>query len=388
MKAVGIIAEYNPFHNGHLWQIGEARRVTGREYVVAVMSGGHVQRGEPAVFDKWARTRAALKHGADIVIELPSYYAVAAADYFARGAVALMDATGVVDCLCFGSECGALGPLEKAADVLADEPPLFKQALKEQLALGNSYAYARGAALERFVKNVAPGFFAQPNNTLGIEYIKALKLINSSIRPVALPRAEARDIASASAIRKLILAGREGEAARFMPGLDGYGAPRCLDGYSAFYKGYLPLAHERYKVNLLGEMECCINTPDYDPGLTNRFLREAGRYELISQIISAVKTKRFTHTRLQRTVLHLILGITAGDMAALTQNGGPPYIRILGFRKAGGPLLGKMATGAAVPVVVDAAAGMKRLPPFAREVFEREARGELAMPVIKADCSN
>jgi predicted nucleotidyltransferase len=382
MNTAGIIAEYNPFHNGHLWQINEARRITGCEYLVVVMSGNHVQRGEPAIYDKWQRTRAALTHGADAVIELPSYYAVAAAGYFARGAVRLIQATNVVDWLCFGSECGTLAPLEAAADVLIDEPPLFKQALRDKLALGCSYANARGAALSQFVGGVSPDFFAQPNNTLGIEYIKVLKSYGSRIKPIALPRHSSGGIASASSIRQLIHAGQASEAARLMPGHTDYTSARKLDDYSAFYKKFLYLSRELYKKNLSGVMERCANTPDYDDGLFNRFVNEANRYELISEIIAAVKTKRFTHTRLQRAVMHLILGITAGDMAALEQQGGPPYLRILGFRTDSGPLIGKMATGAALPIVVDAA-GRHKLPPFAREVFEREARGELSIPVIK-----
>lgn len=194
MKVVGIVAEYNPFHNGHRYHIEEARKCTGADFVVVVMSGDFVQRGEPAVIDKYHRTEMALSQGADLVLELPAAFACASAEYFATGAVSLLHALGCVDTLCFGSECGHLDLLEEIADLFIQEPSEYKEYLKTALKSGYSFPAARDEALkEYFAEDLVKtaqiaSVLSAPNNILGIEYIKALKVLGSSIRPVTITR--------------------------------------------------------------------------------------------------------------------------------------------------------------------------------------------------------
>ena len=174
MNAAGVIVELNPLHNGHIEHFRETTRLTNRRHTIAVMSGNFVQRGEPAIINKWLRTRMALTAGVDIVIELPVMYVVSGADYFARAGVKLLAATGVVDKLCFGSECGDIDAIKEAGRVLAQEPEEYKAVLKNALNRGMSFAAARGAALAVVVTDAPEGLFTKPNNGLGMEYCKAL----------------------------------------------------------------------------------------------------------------------------------------------------------------------------------------------------------------------
>lgn len=182
MKTVGIIAEYNPFHNGHAWQLAEAKKRTGADFSVIVMSGDFVQRGEPAMTDKFTRTKMALLGGADLVIELPVQYACGSAEYFARGACTLLDRLGVVDILCFGCEDELPDAFSALSGLLADEPPAFSRCLKKYLACGNSFPKARLLALEACLPpsetlpmDSARALLSSPNNTLGLEYLIACR---------------------------------------------------------------------------------------------------------------------------------------------------------------------------------------------------------------------
>lgn len=183
MKVVGLIAEYNPFHNGHSYHIEMAKKLTGADYVVVVMSGDFVQRGTPAMIQKHARAKMALLGGADLVLELPVSYATATAEVFAYGGVKILDSFGVVDHICFGSECGNADLLMEIARILADEPEWYSATLKEHLKNGMSYPAARAAALPDYQE-----ILSEPNNILGIEYCKALLKLNSNITPVTITR--------------------------------------------------------------------------------------------------------------------------------------------------------------------------------------------------------
>jgi predicted nucleotidyltransferase len=320
VNAAGVIVELNPIHNGHIEHLRETLRITGRDSIIAVMSGNFVQRGEPAVYDKWRRTKMALLAGVDVVIELPLPYVLGGADYFARGAVGLLAATGVVDCLCFGSESGDIGTLRECGKILASEPSAYKKVLRAELDKGRSFAAARGAALEAvilgdvtargFSQKLDLDFFALPNNGLGMEYCKALELLGNPMEVYTTHRKLGG--LSASAIRKTM------DKSEII----------CLDDFSDIFR-YLLYT----KVDLpLGE------------GLENRFRRYAGLYTKLSDILAAVKTKRYTLTRLQRMAMRIILGISP-------PLGGPPYIRILGFRKESSHIVGEMTRRARLPVL-------------------------------------
>lgn len=213
MEAAGIVAEYNPFHGGHAFHIAETRRRLGGCAVVAVMSGNWVQRGECAVLDKWTRTRAALEGGVDLVLELPTPWAVSSAESFARGAVELLAASGVVTCLSFGSECGEADRLRQVADCL--DSPRYPDALRRFLEEGAPFALCRQRAAEELLGPELAGLLACPNNNLGVEYLRALNALGSGIRPVTVRRAGAGhdggdhpDYPSASFLRGEVLSGR------------------------------------------------------------------------------------------------------------------------------------------------------------------------------------
>jgi predicted nucleotidyltransferase len=193
MKTIGIVAEYNPFHNGHLYQLQASRGQTGADCAVVVMSGNYTQRGEPAIVDKWARAEMALHSGADLVIELPVAYAMGSAEYFAYGAVKLLDSLNAVNMICFGSEAGSIEKLSAAAAILADEPESYKSYLKDYLSKGLSFPAARQKAISSYCKNTygkddLSSLLKSPNNILGIEYLKALRRLKSNIVPMTIER--------------------------------------------------------------------------------------------------------------------------------------------------------------------------------------------------------
>lgn len=209
---LGIITEYNPFHNGHKLHIEKSKFKTNSKHCIVVMSGNFVQRGEPALIDKYIRTKMALLNGADLVIELPIIYATASAELFSLGAVDTLNKTGIVNKICFGSEAGDLKYFLEVADILADEPPNYKEILLEHLNQGISYPRARMLSLGQIL-NKDLSFLEEPNNILSIEYLKGLKKINSNISVHTIQREQAHfhskdttgSIASATAIRKVIL---------------------------------------------------------------------------------------------------------------------------------------------------------------------------------------
>jgi predicted nucleotidyltransferase len=351
LSAVGVIAEYNPFHNGHIFHLNESKRVTSRSHAVAVMSGNFVQRGEPALCDKWQRTRMALTHGAGIVIELPVFYAAAGTEHFARAAVKLLNATGVVDCLCFGSECGDIGSIQAAAHILANEPLGFKETLRRNLAEGLSFPAARACALTRMMDTTA-GLLTLPNNGLGIEYCKALFTLKAQIIPYTIVRAAPSGVfKSASTIRRELFNGQLQEASEALPA-DAYEllCKLAANGEAASLEGFGDMF--QYVIRVLDETSLCEIT-DMTPALAARFRRYAGRHRVLHDLLSAVKSRCYTYTRLQRSVLHTVLGITRKLSEECAVDEGPHYIRVLGFRRDSVSLLKELTKQAALPVVTN-----------------------------------
>ena len=213
MSTVGLVVEYNPLHNGHYYHFQQSKKVTGADSAICIMSGNFLQRGEPAVVNKWARAEMALRMGADLVLELPVAYSAQPAEWFAFGAVSALDATGLVDSLCFGSESGDIGWLEAAADVLQDEPAPLRELLQQELKAGVPYPAAYSRAVAQLVPGADESELAKPNNTLGLHYLIALRRLRSGIRPQTIARTKAEynqtditdgRIASATALRKLL----------------------------------------------------------------------------------------------------------------------------------------------------------------------------------------
>ena len=348
MVTAGVVAEYNPFHLGHHWHLQETRR-RGVSHIVAVMSGCYVQRGEPALWDKWVRTRAALLGGADLIIELPLPYACATAERFAWGAASLLHALGVVDVISFGCEAGNEEQLRMCAKAIGDRRVL--DAIPQELAGGITYAVARQRAAARFYGDQTAALLRQPNNILGAEYLLALERLGSAIDPLAIPRRGAAHdgqgaedgFASASFLRQLYLQGRQQEAAAFLPPagkalLDqAYGDGLC----------WQPELLERPLLTRLRSMsrEEMAALPDLSEGLENRLYGAVRRSCTVNELLEELKTKRYSHARLRRLLMSAFLGIPK-DFCRIS----PPYLRVLGFNERGLEILREAKKKASLPL--------------------------------------
>lgn len=373
-SAIGIVTEYNPFHNGHLRQIELVKSHFPGHPIVCVMSGNFVQRGEPAIWNKFVRAKAALICGADMIIELPVPYATASAEYFSYYAIALLDALGFVSHLCFGSEAGELAPLQKAAELLSAESPEFKTYLKSLLARGYSYPLARHMAIEHLAPEIS-NVLRTPNNILGIEYIKAIIALGSDIKPFAIKREGegyhstdyTKHLSSATAIRAALRAGRKELA----------GIPEAL---VPLYSEYIDRGefHDfdnlssilQYKVKTLPP-EYLANIQDISEGLHNRIIEACGTQHCISDILAELKSKRYTYTRLSRALLHILLDINKKDFAEFSMKA-PHYIRVLGFRKEWEYLFSCINTNTGIPIVTNLKNHQDALSPTGRKLLQKE----------------
>ena len=370
VAAVGIIAEYNPFHRGHAWQIREIRRRLGADTaVVACMSGSFVQRGDFALLGKHPRAEAALRGGADLVLELPTPWSAATAERFAQGGVALLAATGVVTHLAFGCEWGTLEPLRAAADCL--DSPAYPDCLARSMGAGVSFAAARQRAVRELMGEGA-ACLSLPNNTLAVEYLRALRAAGSAMEPLALPRVgaghDSRELGpcpSASAIRELVLAG--GDWSSVLPPETAAVLAREVA------TGRAPVSWrscERAILSRLRQMAEADFLP-YDgggEGLYHRFYAALRRETTVDGILAAVKTRRYPLARLRRMLLHSYLGVPQAG-----QGETPPYLRVLGAGRRGRELLARMRRSAALPVITKPG-HVRRLDGEAQRLFEQEAR--------------
>ena len=360
MKTVGIIAEYNPFHNGHAYQIAMEKKMTGADYCIVVMSGDFMQRGTPAVMDKYIRAQSALENGADLVLELPIYYATSSAEYFASGAVALLHKLGVTDTLCFGSECGDIEVLSALAETLLDETPQFKQVLKQQMKTGASYPQARNHALSVTAPHLTGALHVlqSPNNILGLEYIKALKKRQSRIQPYTLNRLGAgyhaanleASYSSALAIRESI---SERKDIRYikdqvpsgvydaMEKAFGHTFPILPDDLSALLPYKLLLEQDLGYTSYL----------DIDASFSDRLTNMLSSYTDYASFCEQLKTKNMTYTRVARNLLHILLNIYQSDMDSFCKDDYVYYARMLGFKKEAEPLLGLVKERSEIPLL-------------------------------------
>ncbi len=336
MEVVGIVAEYNPFHAGHAFHVRETRRRLGECAVVAVMSGNFVQRGECAVLDKWTRTRAALEGGVDLVLELPTVWAASSAERFARGAAALLEAAGVVTHLSFGSECGDVDRLRQAADCLDSDA--YWDGLRRLLSRGLPFAACRQAAVRDLLGEELAELLSQPNNNLGIEYIRALNALKSDIRPVTVLRTGAAhdggdhpEYPSASFLRERVLAG---ELAADSPASLKYGERAALAVLRAM------------------DEEDFAALPDCGEGLHHRLYRAVRQGRTLDEVYALAKSKRYAHARIRRMVLWGALGLWKGGYPP-----SPPYLRVLGAGGRGREVLREMRGRAALPIIIKPAHG-------------------------------
>ena len=367
MKICGIIAEYDPFHTGHGWQIQETRRLLGSDCaIICVMSGNWTQRGGPALVDKHTRARMALMGGADLVLELPLPCAISSAEGFARGGTAVLDATGIVTHLCFGSECGDLAPLSHTAQTL--DSTEYHNALHKGLDQGLPFPSARQQAVQQLIGDEAD-CLALPNNNLGVEYLRALNRLNSSIAPITVRREGAGHgqgpvggFASASYLRGQITSGNWDAVSPFLLS----GAAELLQSVprADYCRAEQAIV---YRLRQMSSEELAA-LPDCGEGLSNRLYQAIQTETSINGILSSVKTKRYTHARLRRILLWAFLGLNAEN-----RTDAPPYLRVLGTNATGRTLLRAMSEQASLPILTKPA-HVQTLSDQARRLFDIESR--------------
>lgn len=389
MKLTGIIAEYNPFHSGHEYHIRKSRERTGSDFSVVVISGDFVQRGEPAIFSKYLRTRMALTCGADLVLEMPAAFAVSSAEDFAACGVSLLTALGAVDTICFGSEDGEIQDIRAAAGLLAEESPAFREYMARGLKQGLSWPQARNHALLSMARGSKSfpldeeslnRLLGSPNNLLGIEYCKAILRLGSHLKPVTIKRTGQgyhdpslnREQASASALRRLLTHGLPGSMEEVSPGqpkgearreflyntLSSHVPPAILPLYgnepSLTPEDFSGLLNSRLlTLASLGQDLSCF------AGLSGEMASRLGtrllEFEGWEGRIRQLKTRQYTYTRISRALLHLLLGITDSMLSEYKSAGYAPYARILGFRKESKELLSIIKKRSSIPLITKTA---------------------------------
>lgn len=396
MKVNGIIAEYNPFHNGHMYQLNTAKELTGADYTIIAMSGNFMQRGAPALLDKYSRAEMALLNGADLVLEIPAYYAASSAEYFATGAVTLLDKLGVVNTLCFGSECGNTHILRQIATLLSEEPEEYQELLRHYLRNGFSYPTARTSALLRYDPSLSDyrDVFSTPNNILGIEYIKALLRRKSSISPSTTLRvgSDYHDIrlgvhqSSAKAIRQAIYAGQEAvnligqmpeSAHRIMNESMQETRPVTLNDLSSILHYKLLQEQEQGYERYL----------DVSSELSDRIRNSLYEFTGYEAFCDLLKKKGMTYTRISRSLLHILLDMDNGTMQFYRQLDYIPYARVLGFRKESTPLLTAIKENASVPLITKLADAEQILDTDAYRMLKEEFRINEIYQSISAICN-
>lgn len=347
-KVLGIIAEYNPFHNGHLYHLNESKKAVNADYTVAIISGNFVQRGDTSLVDKWSKAEMAIKNGVDLVIELPLIYSISSAENFAEGAIKILNSLNIVDYLSFGSELCDVRMLDDFAKVLYNEPKEFVSILNHELGKGISYPKARENALLMYLNDIRKyaNVLSCPNNILAIEYLKALKKYKSNIIPLSINRnkvdynsTEIVDgMASATAIRKIAITNDVWSLRRAMPKssfdimYDSLRSGHTVPSITKFEKEII------YNLRKMSIAEIA-DLPDVSEGLEYSIKNAANSCNTIDELINIIKSKRYTTTRLKRILLYCLLGITKKDMQS-SRKVNMPYIRVLGFNDKGKDLLG------------------------------------------------
>ena len=349
-NVLGIIAEYNPFHNGHLYHLEKCKRDTGSNYSIAVISGNFTQRGSTSLVDKWEKTQMAIANGVDLVIELPTLYATSSAENFADGAIKILDSLKIVDYVCCGAETPNLGALDHLAEILYYEPKEYKALLSIELGKGLSFPKARENALMMYLndqKNIK-NILNSPNNILAIEYLKALKKHKSKINPYVIGRFESDynsnkitgNIASSTAIRNMIKNNAFNVLPHLMPQSScailakNIKTGHAVPDISVFEK---EIIYNLRKMTVAEIKEL----PDVSEGLEFAIKETASSCNTIVEFLNIIKSKRYTTTRLQRILVYALLGITKKDIEVSKRT--TPYIRVLGFNENGKYLLSEIS---------------------------------------------
>ena len=379
MKICGLITEYNPFHNGHIHHMKEARELTGADYLVVVMSGNYVQRGTPAIIDKYERARMALDGGADLILDLPTLFSTASAEVFATSAVNLLNQLGCVEYFCFGTELGDLEPLNMIAEVLNKEPRDFSEDLRALIRTGMNYPAARSMALENYfsgrIDNLST-ILESPNNILGIEYLRALKRLGSHMEPYTIHRwateyhsyTTYEDVASATALRNMLY--EEDGLEKITP----YVTPYTAREFSLQYGITTPIRANDFsqilQYRLETEKEHLTDYYDFSQDLADRVNNLLPDVYIFKEWAQALKTKTYTRTRINRALLHLILNIREEDILPYKDEDYCMYAKILGFRSTALPLLSEIKANTSLPIISKMADARNMLTPLAMKLLK------------------
>lgn len=345
---LAVIGEFNPFHNGHFYHLTKSKKIVQPDFTIAVMSGNFVQRGDSAILDKWTRAEMAIRNGFDLVIELPTLYSISSAENFADGAIKMLNSLGIVDYLSFGSEIGEIEPIDKVAEVLYKEPKELSTLINRQVHSGISYPKARETALSMYfgTSKVYSNILQEPNNILGVEYLKALKKYKSSITPITFKRKNSDyhsksisfGIASATAIREFL---DDKEKLNEVLPKSSFELLRKKLKTGEYVKNLS--VYEQEIIYILRRMTITeiANLPDVSEGLENRIKSAANDAQNLEELIAKIKSKRFTQTRIQRILTYALLNVTKKDIQASQK--ATPYIRILGFNEYGKKVISAIA---------------------------------------------
>lgn len=375
MKIVGLVTEYNPFHNGHQYHIEKAKEVTEADAVIVIMSGDYVQRGMPAMMPKHLRAESALLNQASVVFELPVCYATGSAELFAYGAVSFLEQLGCVDAICFGSECGDIRQLQSLAAILCEEPDSYTRHLREYLKQGQAFPQARYLALQNSLKEPELADLLQsPNNILGIEYLKAMYQLHSSMTPYTIQRFQSdyhdqelqASHSSASAIRNHLATNRD------LAGIDGQIPESTWKIWNRSYQKRFPVDADDFslllKYRLLFEtVESLQEYPDVSSDLACRMIKKRNQYIGFSQFCLLLKTKEVTYSRISRILLHILLGIKSQDIRPHA------YARILGFRKDQREVLSLIKKHSSLPLL-SKVSSIEQLSKEAQSMLSQEVR--------------
>lgn len=345
-NVLGIVGEYNPFHNGHKYHLEKSKQLIDADYTIAIISGNFVQRGNVSIVDKWTKAQMALCNGVDLVIELPTIYSISSAENFAYGAVKILDSLNIVDYISFGSEFGDLSVLDKFADIFYYQPSEYVSLLNHELAKGLAFPKARENAVLMYLNDIRKysNILSNPNNILAIEYLKALKRTKSFIKPITIKRENvgyndlgvSNSFASATSIRDMIINNSFTRLPYVMPSQ----TYKIL--YHSFQKGHYVKDLSKFEKEIiytLRKMSLAeiANLPDVCEGLEHAIKNAANSCNTLAEFMNIIQTKRYTSTRIQRILLYALLGITKSDMKMSYKTS--PYIRVLGFNQKGRDLL-------------------------------------------------
>ena len=347
-KVLGIIAEYNPFHNGHLLHLEKSKKICDAQYSVCVMSGNFVQRGNTSIVNKWIRAEMALKSGVDLVLELPTVYSISSAENFAEGAIKLLNSLKIVDTISFGSENSDINVLNRISSVLHEEPKQYLEFLNSESKKGLSFPKARENAILLYLNDKKYlNILNQPNNTLAIEYLKALKKYKSHISPISVKREKVfynsncivDEYASATAIRNMIINEQFNDIRKVVP------ASSYNLLMNEIEEGHLVIDISKFEKEILYAIrrlsaDDIKNFPEVTEGLENAIKNASNSCNNLSELINMIKSKRYTHTRIQRILLYILLNITKKDMYLSRKN--IPYARILGYSPQGKELISEI----------------------------------------------